>query len=60
LIKKGRTTYKEEEEEEEEEREEDLYSQEPSIHSQTPKMSILCHVFFQVSASHELHYLVLP
>ena len=38
----------------------DLYSQAPSIHSQTPKMSILCHIFFQVFGSHEVRHLVLP
>ena len=37
----------------------DLYSQEPSIHSQTRKMSILCHIFFHVSAYLEVLHLVL-
>ena len=36
----------------------DLYSQEPSIHSQTPK--IFCHIFFNFSASHDVRHLVLP
>ena len=37
-----------------------LYSQEPSLHSQTPKMSIFCHIFFHVSALHEVRHLVTP
>ena len=37
-----------------------LYSQEPSIHSQMPKMCIFCHIFFHVSATHEVRHLVLP
>ena len=31
-----------------------------SIHSQTPTMSIFRHIFFHVSASHEVRHLVLP
>ena len=37
-----------------------LYSQETSIHPQSPNISIFCHIFFHISASHEVRHLVLP